>query len=91
MCVTHCYVFIIFLNFANSFWPFCVYRPLQLHILTLVDYKCDNKYTVKMEFNLEIRKKQLDSLKQYIKSSEDNVAAVFHSLGWNLDKTIQVG
>lgn len=44
-----------------------------------------------MEFNLEIRKKQLDSLKQYIKSSEDNVAAVFHSLGWNLDKTIQVG
>ncbi|KAL1506455.1 hypothetical protein ABEB36_005819 [Hypothenemus hampei] len=41
------------------------------------------------EFNLEIRKKQLASLKQYIKSSEDNLNAILHSLGWNANKTLQ--
>ncbi|XP_066248699.1 U11/U12 small nuclear ribonucleoprotein 48 kDa protein-like isoform X1 [Euwallacea similis] len=42
-----------------------------------------------MEFNLDIRKKQLESLGQYIKSSEDNVKSVFQSLGWNINKTVQ--
>lgn len=42
-----------------------------------------------MEFNIEIRKKQLKSLKQYIKSSEDNVQSVLQCLGWSSRKTLE--
>ncbi|XP_050296935.1 U11/U12 small nuclear ribonucleoprotein 48 kDa protein-like [Anthonomus grandis grandis] len=42
-----------------------------------------------MDFNLEIRKKQLQSLKQYIASSEESVKAVFKALDWTIPKTLQ--
>ncbi|XP_048517097.1 U11/U12 small nuclear ribonucleoprotein 48 kDa protein [Dendroctonus ponderosae] len=42
-----------------------------------------------MEFNVEVRKKQLHSLKQYIRSSEENVKAAVQSLGWTSSKTLQ--
>jgi len=42
-----------------------------------------------MEFNIEIRKRQLKSLKQYIHSAEDNVKAVLQTLGWNSKKLLE--
>lgn len=43
-----------------------------------------------MDFNTEVRKKQLQSLKQYISSSEDNVHSILQSLGWTIKKTLEV-
>ncbi|XP_060524793.1 pre-mRNA-splicing factor 38B-like [Cylas formicarius] len=42
-----------------------------------------------MEFNIDVRKKQLQSLSQYIKSSKDNVEAILQSLGWNAKNTVE--
>ncbi|CAG9853789.1 unnamed protein product [Phyllotreta striolata] len=36
-----------------------------------------------MSFNIEVRKKQLHSLNQYINSSKDKVSSILNYLGWN--------
>ncbi|KAJ8962149.1 hypothetical protein NQ318_018106 [Aromia moschata] len=47
-----------------------------------------------MEFNIEVRKKQLQSLDQYITSSKDKVQSILDYLGWNakklLDKEVKI-
>lgn len=43
-----------------------------------------------MNFNIEVRKKQLESLNQYINSSKDKVETVLGYLGWNAKKVSEV-
>ncbi|KAG5896266.1 hypothetical protein JTB14_033563 [Gonioctena quinquepunctata] len=43
-----------------------------------------------MNFNIEVRKKQLQSLDQYISSSKDKVQSILDYLGWNSKKILGV-
>lgn len=43
-----------------------------------------------MDFNIDVRKKQLQSLDQYITSSKDKVQSILDYLGWNTKKIIEV-
>ncbi|KAJ8909658.1 hypothetical protein NQ315_003718 [Exocentrus adspersus] len=42
-----------------------------------------------MDFNIEVRKKQLQSLDQYISSSKDKVHSILDYLGWNSKNVIE--
>lgn len=43
-----------------------------------------------MDINIDVRKKQLQSLDQYITSSKDKVQSILDYLGWNTKKTVDV-
>lgn len=43
-----------------------------------------------MEFNIEVRKKQLESLDQFISSSQDRVQSVLDCLGWKASEVLKV-
>lgn len=43
-----------------------------------------------MEFNIEVRKKQLESLDQFISSSQDRVQSVLDFLGWKASEVLKV-
>ncbi|XP_018567977.1 uncharacterized protein LOC108908426 isoform X1 [Anoplophora glabripennis] len=42
-----------------------------------------------MDFNIDVRKKQLQSLDQYITSSKDKVQSILDYLGWNTKKNVE--
>lgn len=42
--------------------------------------------TAVMDFNIEVRRKQLENLEQFITSSTERVQAVLDYLGWTSDK-----
>lgn len=43
-----------------------------------------------MSFNIEVRKKQLLSLEQYINASKNRVIFILHQLGWNAKQVLEV-
>lgn len=43
-----------------------------------------------MEFNIDIRRKQLESLDQFISSSKDRVDSILEHFGWNAEKVVKV-
>lgn len=43
-----------------------------------------------MEFNTEIRKKQLENLAQFISTSRDKVEAILSSLNWSVEEVTKV-
>lgn len=43
-----------------------------------------------MDFNIEVRKKQLESLDQFISSSRDKVQSVLDALGWTASGVLKV-
>lgn len=42
-----------------------------------------------MEFNIDIRRKQLESLDQFISSSKDRVDSILEHFGWNAEKVVK--
>lgn len=44
-----------------------------------------------MEFNIEVRRKQLEFLDQFIDSSKNKVDSILDYLGWTKEKLEEVG
>lgn len=43
-----------------------------------------------MDFNIEVRRKQLENLDQFISSSKDRVESILDYLGWTSEKVNEV-